>query len=323
MRDRGDTATLRTAAMPMLAPHFVRSIRRRAARRLLYPILRPWLLAGEVLPRRMSSVLWQGVSLSAFAICGAFRERAIENIRSWRGSLSEEEARRIARECFRSCGRSASDVPRLRRISREALLDMVEMSGYERLRSAVARGRGVVAVVPHIGNWELLACYVAARGLPVAVVAAEVYSARLGDYLVSLRRRWGVETIVRGRSGASRRAIEVLRDGGVLGTLMDLRTRTDGVSALFLGRETEIPAGPVRLALRTGAELVPVWIARNAGGGYRAEALEAIRWDRCGDAERDLREGVRQAARVMEGLVTRRPEQWLWMHEQWPSWSRS
>lgn len=319
MGERADTATLRTADLPTLAPCFWRSVRRSAGRNLLFPILQPWILASEFLPRRVSAALWEGLGGAGAALAPRLTARAYENISSVYGDEVDPELRRsIARRSLQRFARNCADVPRLRRLSRARLLDLVDLRGFDRLERAIAAGRGVVGIAPHMGNWEVLACHLSARGVRVSAVAAGLCDPRLARYLASVRARWGVTTIVKDGPRATRDAIAVLRRGEMLGALVDLHTRGDAVRVPFLGRPSRVPAGPVRLALRTGAALVPMWIARGAAGRYVAEILDPIDLDETGSSEAGVERGVRRVAEILGGIILARPEEWLWVHDRWP-----
>lgn len=319
MRDRGDTATLRTERIPAAWPWDVRSLGRAARREALYAVIGPALLVGEHLPRRTSAALYGAVGGALFRFHRGLRRRAVENLALAFPDLSPRDARRLARDSFRSVGRSAADLPRLRGMSRAALLDLVRIRGLERLRAAIAAGRGVVGIAPHLGNWEIFAAALAARGVPVTAVAAELYDPRLSRYLVAARRRWGVSTIVKGTPGATREALGVLQRGEMLGTLIDLHTRDEGIEARFLGRPSHTAAGPIRLALRTGAAVVPMAIVRAADGRYEAEIRDPLAFGGADGSARDVEEGVRLAAAALEAFIREHPGQWLWMHDRWPT----
>lgn len=318
MRERGDIATFGTERLPALAPGVVASLARALRREILYGVVRPALYAGEVLPCALSGVVYSSASLAICSLSPRLRRRALANVVSAFPEINVADARRIAAASFRAIGQSAADVPRLRRMSRAALLDLVAIEGFERLEGALARGRGVLGIAPHLGNWELLAAALAARGIPLTAVAAELYDPRLGRYLAAARARWGVGTIVKGTPGATREALAVLQKGEMLGTLIDLHTRDEGIAVPFLGRESHTAAGPLRLALRTGAAVVPMAIVRAPRGRYAVEIREPLALEGTGDSSRDLEESVRRAAAALDSFIRAHPEQWLWVHDRWP-----
>jgi KDO2-lipid IV(A) lauroyltransferase len=293
---------------------------RRVAREwAVYAVARPAMLAAEILPRAASAAMYANASLALCALSPRLRRRAFRGVRLAFPGIDQTAARRLVIASFRAIGRSASDVPRLRRMSGEALRDLVTIRGLEKLERALSRRRGVVGIAPHLGNWEILAAALAARGIPLTAVAAELYDPRLGRYVVSARERWGVGTIMKGTPGATREALSVLHRGEMLGTLIDLHTRDDGITVPFLGRASHMASGPIRLALRTGAAVVPMAIVRASDDRYVAEIREPLRLDDTGDASRDLEQGVRSAATALEAFIRENPEQWLWIHNRWPT----
>src|SRR5262245_59586735 len=279
MRDRSDAATLGTERLAglgggeweALGGAARRSARRTARKWALYALARPALYAGEILPRSASAAIYANASLALCSLTPRLRRRALRSVQCAFPEMDLLSARRLVIESFRAMGRSASDVPRLRRMSREALLDLVSIRGLPNLEAAIARGRGVVGIAPHLGNWEVLAAALTTRGIPLTAVAAELYDPRLGRYLVSARERWGVGTIVKGAPRAAPEAIAVLQRGEMLGTLIDLHTRDDGITVPFLGRASHMASGPIRLALRAGAAVVPMAIVRARDGRYVAD----------------------------------------------------
>lgn len=320
MGERAGTATLRATQLPTLAPGVLASLRRAAGRQAIFPLMQPLIVSGELLPRRANAALWAGTAAAIDLLVPRFRETAVDNIVAVYGdAISQSKARRLAAESVRSFARSMADVPRLHRCSKRELLAMVEIRGFEKIEAALSRGRGIVGIAPHMGNWELLACALAARGVPIAAVAAALHDPRLGAYLASLRARWGVRTIVKNGHCSTREALTVLRRGEMLGTLGDLHTRGDAISAPFLGRMSRVPAGPVRLALRTNAALLPMCIVRGPAGRYAAEVLDPIPLGGSGSRESDVASGVRRVAEALGSFVLRRPVEWLWVHDRWPS----
>ena len=118
------------------------------------------------------------------------------------------------------------------------------------------------------------------------------------------------------RGEDARALLRVLRRGEILGLLMDQDTNVQGVFAPFFGRPAHTPVGPVRLAMRTGAPLVPMALYRE-GEGYHLVVQPPIPLPDTGDREADLREGVARCNRTLEALIRRHPEQWVWMHRRW------
>ncbi len=191
------------------------------------------------------------------------------------------------------------------------------VTGFEPVRDAVASGRGVVAVTAHLGHWELLAAWTA-RQVPVAVVARQVYDARLDRVLVERRARNGITVF--GRNTPVRPILRWLKDGKVLGVLADQDTGVDSLYVECFGRPAKTPSGPAFLAGATGAALVTGFCRREADGRYRLAFEAPIPVPPRGDGgPLELWPSVQEYTRRTEAAVRLSPEQWVWNHSRWRS----
>ena len=188
---------------------------------------------------------------------------------------------------------------------------------FKELDRALEPGKGVVVICLHYGNWDLGAGATAARGYRVAVVAETFSDSRLDAMVVDARTRLGMSVLKMDRPGPS--LIRALQRNGLLALLIDRPVTGDGVRVNFFGSPVEVPAGPARLALRTGAAIVVTAFPRVAPGGLGVETLTefeiatpSVRSD--GDVVRLTQEIMR----VAEGFIRQHPDQWYMFREMWP-----
>lgn len=237
--------------------------------------------------------------------------------RAFPGSQADWRLRTGA-QVFGHLGRSAAEFFRLADLDqagREAWI--AEVQGFEHLQGPVDRGQGVVAVTAHMGHWELLAAYTAAR-VPVQVVARQAYDARLDDALNRRRRRLGVGVF--GRNTAVRPILKWLKDGKCLGVLCDQDTGVDSLYVDYFGQAAKTPSGAAFLAQATGAALVTAYCFRRDDGRYRLEFQPAIPVPpRQGGGPMELWEVVQEYSRRTEDAVRRQPGLWAWNHSRWRS----
>jgi KDO2-lipid IV(A) lauroyltransferase len=222
------------------------------------------------------------------------------------------ERRRIVREMFRATGRNLVDLFRLPRIGAEGFARIVSFEGLEHLDRALARGRGAVILSAHLGNWEVLAAALAARGYPMTIIARRIFDARSDRLLNRWRRACGVRVVT--RQDGLYPAVRALRRGEIVGTLVDQDTGGPSVFADFFGRPARTPEGPFRIARRTGAALVPLWIHLGVDGVHRVRVLPEIPEPAAGG---DAREDAECWHRILEEAVREHPEQWVWYHRRW------
>ena len=229
------------------------------------------------------------------------------------------ERRRILRASFLNLGRMAVELAHLPRLSAERLRDMVRFADEEWWREATSweRSTGVLVLSGHFGNWELLVFAHGMRGHPVHMVHRTIANPLLDRWLNALRARAGTRTIR--KRHAARAVLAALHERGLLVLPFDQNsTRGLGVFVDFFGVPASTNAGLARIALRTDAPIVPVFIVREGGSGrHRVHVLPIMQVERTGDPRADVVRNTQRFSAVFEDMVRRHPEQWLWMHKRW------
>jgi KDO2-lipid IV(A) lauroyltransferase len=214
---------------------------------------------------------------------------------------------------FVNLGRWAAElcayVDRLERIRDRVVLPARSESV---LSEALAGGRGVLYLTGHLGNWELMAWSLAARGWPVSAVGRSSYHPGITDLLAWLRRRAGVEVILRDDPELPRRLLGALSQGRIVGLFVDQSTSLPSRSVEFLGRPAPTIEAPARLALRHGGGVVFGSCHEMRGGRLRIE-IDPVSLPR----GTDLDEALRVIGGHVERAVRAFPDQWVWMHERW------
>jgi KDO2-lipid IV(A) lauroyltransferase len=180
----------------------------------------------------------------------------------------------------------------------------------ERLRTPYAEGRGVVAALPHQGNWDWAGAWACATGAPVTTVAERLRPERLYDEFVAFRASLGMEILpLTGGEPPMPRLAEVLSGGGFVPLLADRDLSRSAVEVELCGHAARMPGGPARLAVTTGAALLPITTA------YVGDDLEITF-----HPEVPVAPGEAGVSRAMQGVadaftvaLRRAPEDWHMM----------
>jgi KDO2-lipid IV(A) lauroyltransferase len=171
-------------------------------------------------------------------------------------------------------------------------------------------GRGVVFATAHLGNFELMAAWLASSGYPIHTIARKSYEPRITKLLDEKRRACGVSCVYRNEPGAAAAMLRVLRRGEVLGLLMDQDTRVPSVFVPFFGKSASTPKGAAALARATGAAAVVGTIHRTSRGNH---VIDIARQELPADEWR----ATALLTAALEGRIRRHPADWLWLHERW------
>jgi len=281
-----------------------------ARRTALYLVLRPIIEVFRRLPPRISARIGGLAGSLAGRVFPHEIRRGRENIARAFPEMSPAERDFILQDHFRQLGRSVAEY--LSYTGREpgAASARVRFSGLDKVREAVARGKGVVVLTGHFGNWEMAAAAFAREVPGTAVVARELYDINLSRFVDRMRGRFGITTFDnRDSIGIYRH----LRKGGVIFTLVDQESRkVANVPVSIFGVETLAPSGPVLLALRAGADLFSGFTCPDPAGHLALfeEMPPASGEER---PEPSLAEFMRR----LEAVVRRWPEAWVWLGARW------
>ncbi|HLE39779.1 MAG TPA: phosphatidylinositol mannoside acyltransferase [Acidimicrobiia bacterium] len=229
-------------------------------------------------------------------------------------------ARRAARRAFGWYGRYWAEVFWMRPRRRRRVLARSHLENVDRLLDAVASGRGVVVALPHLGNWEVAGLRAAAEGARVLAVAEELGNERIVQWFIHLRKMMDIDVVIaRKGSRVTRDLLQRLQEGGVIALLCDRDLSGRGVRVKFFGEETTLPPGPVALADRTGAVLLPAGTYFAPGAGYRFVVGSPLEIPEGEDADERVRLGTQRLAEVIEDIIRVAPEQWHLIVPNWPS----
>jgi lauroyl/myristoyl acyltransferase len=188
-------------------------------------------------------------------------------------------------------------------LSREDLLKRVTIDGLDHVDAALARGRGAIMAVPHMGSWDMAGAYAGALGYPISAVT-ERFPGSLNDAVVSTRRRFGLDVITAGRS-AVRAIFRALQANAVVALLCDLE-QGPGVSVRFFGKHAVVPGGPAAIALKTGAPLLPACQYVTSPGHHHVHLDAPLTWGE-GDTKESL---MQRVVGRFEEFIRERPDQW-------------
>jgi len=270
-----------------------------------------------LLPRSAARATGATVARALLTLTPKLRKTAEFNLRLAFPEWDDVRRHSAIRGMTRSLGWMAAEFAHLPRYKRKNIEEVIVLDGQENFLEGQRRGKGVLFLTAHMGAWELSSYAHALYGYPLHYMARPLDNWRL-DALVNRYRGFsGNAPIFKNES--ARAMLKILREAGTIGILADQNTMPqEGVFVDFFGTPACTTAGIARVALHTGAAVVPgyaVWDDKLRKYRLRFEPpLELIR---SGDLERDILENTQRFAKVTEGIIRRYPEQWVWIHARW------
>ena len=286
------------------------------AHRAEYAALRSAVAAVERLSFKRAGTIGERIGRLGYSPIGIRRAVVERQLSAAFPDKSPDEIATIARAAYGHLGRTSIETAILPSYSGEQIVQLFEeVNGWNIVEERLARGRGLILVTGHLGNWELGGAYLAARGLPIDAVARHMANPLFDRYLTSTRHRIGM-TVVHDED-AVRRVPRSLRDGRAVAFLVD--QGAVGLASTwvpFFGRYAKTPRGPAVFALRLNTPVVFGAAIRRPSGRYRL-TFEPIDVVDTGDREADVDRIVADYTLALERWVRRVPEQYFWHHRRW------
>ncbi len=284
---------------------------------LEYLVFRLLSLLAPRIPPRVAYWLCNPIGDAICRLLAGRRRTVRRNLSTILGPQARDLDRRT-REVFREGVKNYYDTFLAPALSDQELERLVSLEGWDNLRRALERGKGVVLVTAHLGSPSLVAQILGTRKCRLTVVAEPLRPRRLFELMARVRAtREGIRIVPFGPT-VTGELTEALRRNEIVGLVADRDISKNGVPVRFFGVDTLLPVGPVMLALRTGAALVPAFTHRLEGGSLVGRIDEPMELERTGSLREDLRLNTQKLATVMEEAVRKSPEQWTVFEPIWP-----
>jgi KDO2-lipid IV(A) lauroyltransferase len=257
-----------------------------------------------------------GLGNVAYRVLASRRRIALDNLDRALGSeRTADERVEIAKEVFRSIGRSLVEFSRFGITTRDDVLRLVQGPGREMFERALAEGKGGMMVTAHFGNWELIAAWMAASGFPVDFLIGTQHNEKVDRLLVGFRSATGGR-IIR-LSTSSRQVFKSLKANRLTALVSDQHAASGGVVLDFMGRLASTPQGPALFSIRTGAPLLPLLLRRERYDRHILIPGEPIYPPNSGDEDADMITITRAYTKFFEANIRKYPGQWMWTHRRW------
>ena len=227
-----------------------------------------------------------------------------------------EQPEALAKKSFAHLGRCAIELVKIYHGRSWPMIENVEVTGLENYQRAKAKGKGILVVTGHCGNWEMMGLAFARKVEQGFVVARPLNSRSANLILEKIRTSTGNGVIY--KEGAIRRILTELRKNRSVGILMDQAVLPEeGCVVEFLGRDALTTRITALLARKTGAPVVPIFLHRKEDGGHAMTIYPEVPLSDLTDKEEALQKDTRNFSSYIEAFIARHPEQWLWGHRRW------
>lgn len=279
------------------------------------------LLSGflRMLPLAWALALGRGVGVLLAWFFPLRRDVALANMdRVYGDTLDASQKRRLLFKVYQQLGMYGVETLRLPSLTAKQAYARIDHPDLKQAMVPVNEGKGLIVVVAHVGNFDLLACVHGLWGVPLAVVYKDISWKAARKFWEKIRARTGIAIIPPRRAKEEIHAR--LKLGQVVAFAIDQHMAAHrGIVCDFFGHPASTTPAPVRFAMDTGVLIQPVVMFRDGvGGRHRLHHLPQVSMERPhADVEANVQHNTERLNRIVEGWIRKAPEQWLWMHRRW------
>ena len=271
----------------------------------------------RALPRRMARAFGVAIAAIAFVSLGRLRRVGRRNLEMAFPALPAAKREEILRQEYRHLGWLLAEFCQMSTYTQEYASRFIRYQGLDHYVAARDRGKGVFVLTGHLGAWELSSFYHSLAGYPMGMVIRRLDNALVDAMVNAIRCQHGNRVLH--KDDFARGLIGAMRAGETVGILMDTNmTPPQGLFVPFFGVEACTASGLARVALKTGAAVLPGFLLwEEAERQYVLRFGPELSLAATGDSEADAASNTALFTAVIEETIREYPSQWLWMHRRW------
>lgn len=279
----------------------------------------PLVLLIRLMPLSWVYLLGRTLASVADTFPGRRKKIALANLRFVFGTRkNEKEIQTIYKQCLTRTVTSFLESVKLAYLPPPVAKERIEIVGKEYLDEALTRQKGIIIAGLHLGNFPVLALKLALEDYPIAVIIKNPRNKYMAWLYTRMTSRVGIGFIDgRARRLAAQQSLKQLRGGGIVYIVIDQNPPYPDIMVDFFGYPVPSFKGPMVLAMRTGATILPGFMVYDKGWRQKLVIEKPFSVKTTGNQERDISHNLARLMKLTEGYIERYPEQWWWWHRRW------
>jgi len=270
---------------------------------------------AELLPVNLSYLIAIIISDLHYLFAHQDRREVSDNLAVIFPKKNSKEIAKIRLKLFRNFAKYLVDFFRFSKLDEKYIEKKVVIENIDYLKEAFSKGRGVIGLTAHLGNWELGGILMAMLGYPIWAVALPHRDRRVDNFFNLQREKKGLKVI--SIEEATRKCIYLLKQKRMVALLGDRDFTQNGIRIDFFNKPTLFPLGPVIFSLRTGAPIVPAFMIRRYKDYFALKFEKPIYPVRKSNLEDSIKELILQYKCIFEKYIQQYPEQWYMFRRFW------
>ncbi|RJO65114.1 MAG: hypothetical protein C4540_02200 [Candidatus Omnitrophota bacterium] len=297
-----------------------KKLRKRASYFVGWLLLRTCSLIAKLIPGRYVYSFARIVGGLGYSFASKQRKIALEGLALAFGEgKSTRQVEKIAKDCFIGIAKSGIELVYLPD-KPELVASRVRLEGREHLEKALSKGKGVILVSAHFGNFPLMLLRLSLEGYKTGAIMRPMKDNRVEKFFMRMRDEYKIKTIYSiPRKACVLNSLKSLRANELLFIPLDQNFGTGGVFVNFFGRKAATATGPIVLAQRTQAAVVPCFIIREKDDSHRIIFEPPLELTQKANDQEPMTLHIQRITDIIESYIRQYPAEWGWIHRRWKS----
>lgn len=276
------------------------------------------LLTFRLIPFRMVCSMGDGIGYILYNILKGRSAIGLSNLSLAFPEKTERERKEILKTFWKNFCKDLLEVVKYYASPSEIMGERVTLVNRENLDDLMAQKKGVIILSAHLGNFPLLCFKLGIEGYPIAVIYSEMHNRFFNPIIPLMQMSMGIEPISdKQRHACVRKSLSWLKKGGILFIQIDQSPPTEaGIPVSLFGLKVPTSRGPISLAMRTGANVLPVFIVRGGNNHHRIIIEKPYNLKLEGEINHDIRNNLEALSKITENYVRQYPTLWWWIHQR-------
>lgn len=274
----------------------------------------------SILPYKLASDIGGGIGIIGYYIDKRHRTITLNNLAM---AFPDSDSKRLiilARKTFENLGRSAAEVIHISNRKTSSVYNFlnkwITIDGKANLEGAINKGKGVIYLTAHFGNWESMALILGANDCALNIIVRPLDNPKIDRLITRMRSLTGAKIMP--KKNVLLNVLRMLKKGEALCILIDQNTSRElGVFVDFFGTPAATNRGPAIIAMKSGAVVIPTLIIREGRYRHRLVYGEELVLHKTGNMEKDILSNTEMFTNTIESYIRRYPDQWFWLHRRW------
>jgi len=269
-----------------------------------------------LLPWKVNYWLANRVGELSYIFLAKRRRLTIDNLtQAFKNQYNKEEIRQLAINTFRNFAKSIIEFISLPKINKDNVDNFVSIRGLENLDEAKKRGKGIIILSSHLGNWELMAKALTLKGYSLTIMVRRQRNKLVEGLIEQQRNKSKIKTL--SHTVAPKEILQILKNNEIIGMIADQDGGEKGVFIDFFGQLASTIPSPVVFTKRSGAELIPLFDIRQKDGHHIVIIEPPYQLTTSSNIKKDILDNTQQLSYKLESYIRQYPEQWFWLHNRW------